>query len=197
MFKRYAYYESHSTGWCLVVYHDEKPGKSINGQGPERVGPYEVPQEMIDMDGSPNLGMIAKAFPAPSPEVYNDPSVILNQEEEGLHLDPALYDKTVYYKELLPEWAAGMASEGVFSPMQQLFTKNGRLHGNATYVGHTPSAHVKGETIHTVVTDANNWIRYTTKELLDVFEPGPFILKTFPNPLSKEDWDVSQRQTEG
>ena len=82
MFKRYAYYEKSSTGWGLVVYHDEKPGKPVGSQAPERVGPYEVPQEMIDVDGSPNLGLIAKAFPAPLPVVYSDPPVILNQEED-------------------------------------------------------------------------------------------------------------------
>ena len=82
MFKRYAYYEKSSTGWGLVVYHDEKPGKRIGSADPERVGPYEVPQEMIDVDGSPNLGLIAKAFPAPLPVVYSDPPVILNQGED-------------------------------------------------------------------------------------------------------------------
>lgn len=65
MFKRYAYYEKSSTGWGLVVYHDHKPGKSVNSADPERVGPYEVPQEMIDVYGTPNLGLITKAFPAP------------------------------------------------------------------------------------------------------------------------------------
>ena len=82
MFKQYAYYEKSSTGWGLVVYHDEKPGKPVGSQAPERVGPYEVPQEMIDVDGSPNLGLIAKAFPAPLPVVYSDPPVILNQGED-------------------------------------------------------------------------------------------------------------------
>ena len=82
MFKRYAYWEKHSTGWGLTVYHDSKPGKSGQGQDPERVGPYEVPQEMIGIDGTPNLGPIAKAFPAPLPVVYSDPPVILNQKED-------------------------------------------------------------------------------------------------------------------
>ena len=85
MFKQYAYYEKSSTGWGLVVYHDHmpgKPGKSVGSADPERVGPYEVPQEMIDVDGSPNLGLIAKAFPAPLPVVYSDPPVVLNQEED-------------------------------------------------------------------------------------------------------------------
>ena len=65
MFKQYAYYEKSSTGWGLVVYHDHMPGKSGQGQDPKRHGPYEVPQEMIDSDGTPNFGLIAKAFPAP------------------------------------------------------------------------------------------------------------------------------------
>lgn len=79
MFKRYAYYEKSSTGWGLVVYHDHLPGKSGQGQDPERHGPYEVPQEMIDVDGTPNLGLISKAFTAPLPVAYSDPPIILNQ----------------------------------------------------------------------------------------------------------------------
>lgn len=79
MFKRYAYYEKSNTGWGLVVYHDSKPGKSVGSADPERVGPYEVPQEMIDVDGTPNLGLISKAFLAPLPVAYSDPPIILNQ----------------------------------------------------------------------------------------------------------------------
>ena len=80
--KMYAYYERSSTGWGLVVYHDSKPDKSVGSADPERVGPYEVPQEMIDMDGTPNFGLIAKAFPAPKPMGYNEPVLVLNQEKE-------------------------------------------------------------------------------------------------------------------
>ena len=79
MFKQYAYYEKSSTGWGLVVYHDNKPDKSVDSADPERVGPYEVPQEMIDMDGTPNFGLISKAFPAPLPVAYSDPPIILSQ----------------------------------------------------------------------------------------------------------------------
>ena len=82
MFKQYAYYEKSSTGWGLVVYHDHLPGKSVDAADPERHGPYEVPQEMIDGDGTPNFGLIAKAFPAPLPVAYSDPPVVLNQEED-------------------------------------------------------------------------------------------------------------------
>ena len=82
MFKRYAYYEKSNTGWGLVVYYDHKPGKSVGSANPERHGPYEVPQEMIDMNGSPNLGLIEKAFPAPAPVRYSDPPVVLNQRED-------------------------------------------------------------------------------------------------------------------
>ena len=82
MFKQYAYYEKSSIGWGLVVYHDSKPDKSVGSTDSERVGPYEVPQEMIDMDGTPNLGLISKAFPAPLPTKYADPPIILNQEKE-------------------------------------------------------------------------------------------------------------------
>lgn len=83
MFKRYAYYEKSRTGWGLVVYHDHLPGKSGQGQDPERVGPYVVPQEMIDIDGSPNLGLIAKAFPRPAPPVYDEPPINLWPENQG------------------------------------------------------------------------------------------------------------------
>lgn len=183
MFKRYAYYEKSSTGWGLVVYHDNKPGKSVGSADPERVGPYEVPQEMIDVDGSPNLGLIEKAFPKPAGVTYSDPPIILNQEEE--------------IEEPLPEWAKERAPEGKLSPMQQLFTRNSAHYGNATLAAIGGSEHVEGETQYLVVTDANNWMKLTPTELDKMFEAGPFILKTFPNPLSTEDWNVSQRQTQG
>lgn len=79
MFKQYAYWEKSSTGWGLTVYHDDKPGKSANGQGPERVGPFNVPQDMISTDGTPIFGMIEKAFPRPAPPTYDEPPIILNQ----------------------------------------------------------------------------------------------------------------------
>ena len=87
MKKLYAYHEKSAIGWGLVVYHDHKPGKSIQQQDPERIGPFEVPEEMIDIDGSPNLGMIAKAFPGPKPLTFDRPPVVLNQEEKPAPLD--------------------------------------------------------------------------------------------------------------
>lgn len=175
MFKRYAYYEKSSTGWGLTVYHDSKPGKSGQGQDPERVGPYEVPQEMIDIDGTPTMGMIEKAFPRPAPVAYADPPIILTQEEKEPEWP-------------LPDWATGAATEGMLHPMQQLYTKDGKARGNATLVAINAD-----DDKYLVVTDANNWTTYTQSELLWAYEPGMFILADFPNPKSKDDWDVSQR----
>ena len=192
MFKRYAYWEKASTGWALTVYHDDKPDKSVNGQGPERIGPYEVPQELLGIDGTPVFGLIEKAFPRPAPVAYDEPPVVLNQEEKGLHLDPAAYDSTAYYEEPLPDWAKERAPEGKLSPMQQLYTRDGKARGNATLAAIDEEADR-----YLVVTDANNWITYSQSELLWAYEPGMFVLKEFPNPKSTEDWNVSQRQTEG
>ena len=82
MFKCFAFYEKSATGWGLVVYHDHLPGKPFGGQAPERVGPFEVPQEMIGVDGTPNIGAILKAFPAPKPMGYDEPVLVLNQKED-------------------------------------------------------------------------------------------------------------------
>lgn len=82
MFKRYAYWEKSSTGWGLVVYHDHMPGKSNQGQEPERVGPYRVPQELLGIDGTPVFGLIEKAFPRPAPVAYDEPPLVLNQEKK-------------------------------------------------------------------------------------------------------------------
>ena len=60
-----AYYEKFHAGWALVVYHDGPPVKSSQGPDPIRHGPYIVPEDMLDTDGSPNLGKIMKAFPEP------------------------------------------------------------------------------------------------------------------------------------
>ena len=178
MFKQYAYWEKSSTGWCLTVYHDDKPGKSANDQGPERIGPYEVPQEMIGIDGTPVFGLIEKAFPRPAPLTYSHPPVVLNQEEKD--------------EWPLPDWAVAAAIEGTVQPMQQLYTRDGKARGNATLAAIDEEADR-----YLVVTDANNWITYTQSELLWAYEPGMFVLKEFPNPKSTEDWHVSQRPTEG
>lgn len=66
--KHYAYWEMTAIGWQLVVYHNDKPTKSSQGADPERIGPWEVPQELIEIDGSPMLGLIARAFPKPEPK---------------------------------------------------------------------------------------------------------------------------------
>lgn len=161
MFKRYAYYERSSTGWGLVVYHDSKPTKSVGGADPERHGPYDVPQEMIDIDGSPNLGRIATAFPNPFAPVIPEP------EEE------------VDLSDWLPDWAVRRSQEGVLEDMVQLITKDAKARGNATLAAQMPDVDK-----FLVVTDADNWTTYTLSELLWAYDIGPFILREFPNPKS-------------
>jgi hypothetical protein len=64
--KYFACYEKSNTGsWTLVVYHDGKPGKSVNASDPERSNFFAVPPEMIDIDGSPRMGAIKDVFPPP------------------------------------------------------------------------------------------------------------------------------------
>ena len=164
MFKRYAYYEKSLKGWALVVYHDNKPGKSVGGADPERVGPFEVPQEMIDIDGSPNLGRIATAFPAPGPQTFSEPPIRLNQEEE------------VDLSDWLPDWAVRRSQEGVLEDMVQLITKDAKARGNATLAAQMPDVDK-----FLVVTDADNWTTYTLSELLWAYDIGPFILREFPS----------------
>ena len=164
MFKRYAYYEKSLKGWALVVYHDNKPGKSVGGADPERVGPFEVPQDMIDIDGSPNMGRIEKAFPAPGPQTFSEPPVRLNQEEE------------VDLSDWLPDWAVRRSQEGVLEDMVQLITKDAKARGNATLAAQMPDVDK-----FLVVTDADNWTTYTLSELLWAYDIGPFILREFPS----------------
>lgn len=52
--------------WCLTVYHDSKPPKSVNSTDPERSTYWEVPNtEQFVSCGEPIFGAIRKAFPAP------------------------------------------------------------------------------------------------------------------------------------
>ena len=160
MFKRYAYYERSSTGWGLVVYHDNKPDKSVGGADPERHGPFEVPQDMIDIDGTPQMGAIQRAFPNPHAPIIPEP------REEKVEWP-------------LPDWALRASQEGVLEDMVQLITKDAKARGNATLAAQMPDVDK-----FLVVTDANNWTTYTLSELLWAYEIGPFILKEFPNPKS-------------
>lgn len=169
MFKRFAFYERISTGWTLVVYHDDLPAKSVNGAQPERHGPYVVPEEYIDVDGTPNMGMIEKAFPNPFASANREP------KEEELEWP-------------LPDWAERKAMVSVIQPMQQLITKDGSRTGNAMVVAVVPSKHVEDLDIYLIVTDADNWIRATLLELSELFTPGDYILKDFVNPRSQQTW---------
>ena len=162
MFKQYAYYERSGTGWGFVVYHDSKPSKSVGGADPERHGPFEVPQDMIDADGTPRMAAIQRVFPNPFAPIIPEP-----KEEEWL----------------LPDWAVRRSQEGVLEDMVQLITKDAKARGNATLAAQMPDVDK-----FLVVTDANNWITYTLSELVSAYEIGMFVLKEFPNPKSTEDW---------
>ena len=164
MFKRYAYNERSGTGWGFVVYHDNKPTKSVGGADPERHGPFEVPQDMIDVDGTPQMAAIQRAFPNPFAPIIPEP-------REGEVEWP------------LPDWALRASQEGVLEDMVQLITKDAKARGNATLAAQMPDVDK-----FLVVTDANNWTTYTLSELLWAYDIGPFILREFPNPKSTEDW---------
>lgn len=164
--KLFACYEKGSTGWALVVYHGDKPGKPVGAQAPERTTFFEVPAEMISDGDTPIMGLIQKAFPAPLPEGYSDASLKLNQEEEEEYP--------------LPDWAARKAMPGVLLAMQQLLTKDGRRSGNATVVGIYDQ--INGLDVYTVVTDANNWLKLTLAEINELYWEGSYIMKEYPNP---------------
>lgn len=55
--------------WRLVVHHQGLPSKSVNGGSVDRSIEFPVPATMIEIDGTPSFGKIAKAFPAPNMEL--------------------------------------------------------------------------------------------------------------------------------
>lgn len=123
MFKRFAFYERIPTGWTLVVYHDDLPAKSVNGAQPERHGPYVVPEEYIDVDGTPNMGMIEKAFPNPFPPSKREP------KEETVTFDenhmPETWHENEYKKaieaarsQMPPQWEPPRWDQ--LTPIQQV-----------------------------------------------------------------------------
>lgn len=174
MTKCYAYWEKYNDSWGLVVYHGEKPRKGENSFNVERTEPYIVPAEMIDLDGSPNMGLITKEYPAPPKEITIK-----------ISLEP---------KEELPEWAIGFTEPDTLGEMYQLYTKDSSKRGNATlakiYVINTINDNTDKEIILLIVTDANNWIKANKAELEELFTIGKYILKEFPNPKSIDDLDA-------
>lgn len=64
MSKMQACYEKQTNGnWQLVVHHDGIYNSPLNKI--VRSSTFNVPDEIIEIDGSPNLGKIKQAFPAP------------------------------------------------------------------------------------------------------------------------------------
>lgn len=63
----YACYEQNFCNkWILVCYHDSKPPKSANSSDKTRTEYFELTPDLIDIDGSPNFGKLAVAFPRPN-----------------------------------------------------------------------------------------------------------------------------------
>lgn len=61
----FACYEKQYTGnWHLVVYVQEKPPKSVNGNNTTRSAFFDVPASMVE-NGQPNLEKIKEAYPQP------------------------------------------------------------------------------------------------------------------------------------
>jgi hypothetical protein len=62
-----ACYEKRSNGnWNLVVYHDGVHNDLLNKI--IKTAAYNVPDNMIDIDGSPNMGKIRQAYLEPRNE---------------------------------------------------------------------------------------------------------------------------------
>lgn len=93
----------------------------------------------------------------------------------------------------LPEWAERKAKDNCIEPMLQLYTKNGRKHGNATVAKivrvEIGPAGWRDTSFFEVVTDADSWGIYTASEILEGWDLGAFILKKFPNPKSDLRYD--------
>ena len=71
MSKYEAVYErNHAMKYCLAVYPvGTIPKSSANGHVKERSTPFIVPEECLNVDGTPNLTLIQANFPAPKDSV--------------------------------------------------------------------------------------------------------------------------------
>jgi len=95
-------------------------------------------------------------------------------------------DQQEYLEECKPDYALKLAEPGKIEEMLQLFTRNGRRHGNATIAKIEVRLHNPvGTWIH-IVTDADGYFVYTLDELLENFELGLYVLRDFPNPKSNQ-----------
>ena len=58
-------YEKSTAGkWCPVVYHGEKPSKSVNGSVIIRSNVWQVPDECIS-NGEPMFGALQRKYERP------------------------------------------------------------------------------------------------------------------------------------
>lgn len=84
------------------------------------------------------------------------------------------------------------ARPGVIEPMLQLCTRDGKRTGNATVMKITVNARIPEpesqqdiETMFHIVTDADNVLILNIEELNELFTLGEWILKEYPNSLSR------------
>lgn len=81
----------------------------------------------------------------------------------------------------LPDWAVRAAKVDGIEAMQQLCTKDGRLHGNATVISVKVRQTNPLDLSIDVVTDAGNIIEnYCLSEVLSGFYLGKYIMKEYP-----------------
>lgn len=88
----------------------------------------------------------------------------------------------------LPDWARRKARANGLEEMQQLCTKDGRLHGNATVVDISiRTTEPMLDLFITVVTDAGNIIEnYSLSEVQSGYYFGNFVMKGFPTTEATE-----------
>lgn len=106
-------------------------------------------------------------------------------------------DMDVQYREFLmneqlPDWAERNADPKYLQPMQNLCTRDGTKVGNATIKSIVKTDAEMGYAQYAVVTDAATHMILTHTELLELFTPGRYIVKKFPNPNCYLDPDLSR-----
>jgi hypothetical protein len=87
--------------------------------------------------------------------------------------------------EPLPEWACGKADPDNIRIGYTFPTKDGRVTGNATLFDIAYKVD-EDQVIFSLVTDANNILRLTPKELNELFHPPVWISIDYPNPRSND-----------
>ena len=87
----------------------------------------------------------------------------------------------------LPDWAVRAAKTDGIEAMQQLCTKDGRLHGNATVISVKVRQTNPLDLSIAVVTDAGSIIeKYCLSEVLSGFYLGNYIMKDYPTTEARE-----------